>query len=55
MPDVVKAAENAFSDADTYPVDSRGLAYSYAFVGIKRLHDRDKSGGRRDANSHEAR
>ena len=37
MPDVVKAAQNAFSDPDSYPVDSRGLAYSYAFVGIKRL------------------
>jgi hypothetical protein len=37
MPDIVRAAESAFSDVDTYPVDSRGLAYSYAFVGIKRL------------------
>jgi hypothetical protein len=36
-PDMVKAAQNAFSEPDSYPVDTRGLAYSYAFVGIKRL------------------
>ncbi len=37
MADIVTAAENSFSDSDSYPVDSRGLAYSYAFVGIKHL------------------
>jgi hypothetical protein len=36
-PDLVKAAQSAFSDPDAYPIDDRGLAYSYAFVGIKRL------------------
>lgn len=36
-PDVVKAAGESFTDPNTYPTDSRGLAYSYAFVGIKRL------------------
>jgi hypothetical protein len=35
--DVVKAAQDGFSDADAYPTDSRGLAYSYGFIGIKRL------------------
>jgi hypothetical protein len=35
--DLVKAMQNGFADPDTYPTDSRGLAYSYAFIGIKRL------------------
>ena len=35
--ELVKAAQDAFSDPNAYPVDERGLAYSYAFVGIKRL------------------
>jgi hypothetical protein len=35
--DLVKAMQDGFSDADAYPTDSRGLAYSYAFIGIKRL------------------
>jgi hypothetical protein len=35
--DIVKAMSNGFSDPNEYPVDSRGLAYSYAFVGIKHL------------------
>jgi hypothetical protein len=35
--DLVKAAQGAFAEPDSYPTDSRGLAYSYAFVGIKRL------------------
>jgi hypothetical protein len=35
--DLVKAMQNGFSDPDAYPTDSRGLAYSYAFIGIKRL------------------
>jgi hypothetical protein len=37
LPDLVKAMQNGYSDADAYPVDARGLAYSYAFIGIKRL------------------
>ena len=35
--DLVKEMQNGFSNPDTYPTDSRGLAYSYAFIGIKRL------------------
>jgi hypothetical protein len=35
--DVVKASQDGFADSDDYPIDSRGLAYSYAFIGIKRL------------------
>jgi hypothetical protein len=36
-PDLVKAGQDAYADPNTYPVDSRGLAYSYAYIGIKRL------------------
>jgi hypothetical protein len=36
-PNLVKATQNAFSETDSYPIDDRGLAYSYAYVGIKRL------------------
>jgi hypothetical protein len=36
-PEVIKAAGEGFSDPNTYPVDSRGLAYHYAYIGIKRL------------------
>ena len=36
-PDLVKAAQEAYADPDTYPTDGRGLAYSYAYIGIKRL------------------
>jgi hypothetical protein len=35
--DLVKAMQSAFGDPNEYPTDSRGLAYSYAFVGIKHL------------------
>ena len=35
--DLVKAMQSGFTDPDAYPTDSRGLAYSYAFIGIKRL------------------
>ncbi|WP_247834879.1 DUF1254 domain-containing protein [Bradyrhizobium sp. 200] len=35
--DMVKAAQEAYADPNSYPIDTRGLAYSYAFVGIKRL------------------
>jgi hypothetical protein len=37
VPELVKAAANSFSDPNSYPVDARGLSYSYAFVGIKHL------------------
>ena len=36
-PELVKAAQEAYADPDTYPTDGRGLAYSYAYIGIKRL------------------
>ena len=36
-PELVKAAQDGYADPNTYPTDSRGLAYSYAFIGIKRL------------------
>ena len=36
-PDLVKAAQEAYADPNAYPIDTRGLAYSYAFIGIKRL------------------
>jgi hypothetical protein len=36
-PELVKAAQDGYADPNTYPVDSRGLAYSYAYIGIKRL------------------
>jgi hypothetical protein len=35
--DVIKAQGEGFSDPNSYPVDSRGLAYHYAYIGIKRL------------------
>ena len=36
-PDLVKAAQEAYADPNLYPVDNRGMAYSYAYIGIKRL------------------
>jgi hypothetical protein len=36
-PDLIKAAQDAYADPDHYPTDDRGLAYSYAYIGIKRL------------------
>lgn len=36
-PELVKAAAASFDEPNAYPVDVRGLAYSYAYVGIKRL------------------
>ena len=37
LPELVAAAQASFDDPDKYPVDARGLAYSYAYIGIKRL------------------
>jgi hypothetical protein len=37
LPDLVKAAQSAFNDPDAYPVDARGLTYTYGYIGIKRL------------------
>ncbi|MEO6380604.1 MAG: DUF1254 domain-containing protein [Nitrobacter sp.] len=36
-PDLIKAASENFADPDHYPVDWRGLGYSYAYIGLKRL------------------
>ncbi|NKL63911.1 DUF1214 domain-containing protein [Rhizobium leguminosarum bv. viciae] len=36
-PELVKSAQAGYDEPDAYPVDLRGVAYSYAFVGIKRL------------------
>ena len=36
-PELIKAAQAGFTDPETYPVDARGLAYHYAYIGIKRL------------------
>ncbi len=35
--DMIRAAQANFAEPNEYPVDSRGLAYSYAFIAIKRL------------------
>jgi hypothetical protein len=36
-PEFVKATQDGYADPNTYPIDSRGLVYSYAYIGIKRL------------------
>ena len=36
-PDLVKATQDSYADPNLYPTDQRGLAYSYAYIGIKRL------------------
>ena len=36
-PELVQAASAAFSDPNNYPVDARGLTYTYGYIGIKRL------------------
>jgi len=35
--DIIKANEEGFSNPNSYPIDSRGLAYHYAYIAIKRL------------------
>jgi len=35
--EVVKAQQNAYTDPDAYPSDLRGMSYTYAYVGLKRL------------------
>jgi hypothetical protein len=37
FPTVIKAYSDAFADLNAYPVDDRGVGYSYAYVGLKRL------------------
>ena len=36
-PDFIQATQAGFAEPNAYPVDERGVAYSYAFIGIKRL------------------
>jgi len=36
-PDLVKAMQGGYADVSEYPVDNRGMAYHYAYVGLKRL------------------
>ena len=36
-PELVKAAADNFDNPNAYPVDWRGVTYSYAYIGIKRL------------------
>jgi hypothetical protein len=37
FPDLIKDMQAGFSDPNSYPVDHRGVAYSYAYIGLKRL------------------
>jgi hypothetical protein len=37
LPEVVKEQQAGFSNPDAYPVDGRGLTYTYAYIGIKHL------------------
>src|SRR5262249_19694405 len=58
--DLVTAVQGGYADPNAYPIDERGVAYSFAFIGIKRLgtaqfylmsikdkNGRDFDGGRR--------
>jgi hypothetical protein len=36
-PDLIQAAQTGFAEPNSYPIDARGLAYHYAYIGIKRL------------------
>src|SRR6202008_4583301 len=35
--ELVQAAAAGFADPNHFPLDARGLAYHYAYIGIKRL------------------
>jgi hypothetical protein len=37
LPGLLAAVQVDFNDPDKYPVDDRGLTYTYAYIGIKRL------------------
>jgi hypothetical protein len=37
LPELLAAVQADFNDPDKYPVDARGLTYSFAYIGIKRL------------------
>lgn len=36
-PDLIQAGSRGFDEENAYPVDHRGVTYSYAYIGIKRL------------------
>lgn len=36
-PEMIKEAQSGFTNPDAYPVDARGLSYSYAFIALKHL------------------
>ncbi len=36
-PALIDAIQKSYTDPDHYPIDERGVAYSYAFIGVKRL------------------
>jgi hypothetical protein len=58
MPDYLKASQDGFSDPNAYPVDSRGLAFTFAFFTPKHLGQgqsylmtiKDKDGQNLDGN-----
>ena len=35
-PEVIGGHADGFADPDSYPVDARGVGYTYAFFGLKR-------------------
>jgi hypothetical protein len=37
MPDIIESYKTSYGDPNAYPVDARGLGYTYAFVGIRNL------------------
>ncbi|MGE3875965.1 MAG: DUF1214 domain-containing protein [Parvibaculaceae bacterium] len=37
LPDAIDGQSTTYSDPDKYAVDARGIAYSYAYIAIKRL------------------
>jgi hypothetical protein len=37
LPGLLKAAQSAYGDPNAYPIDDRGLTYTFAYIGIKRL------------------
>jgi hypothetical protein len=55
-PEIAKMQSTAYADVDAYPIDLRGMTYSFGYVGIKRLGAgqfylisiRDKSGAALD-------
>ncbi|HEY7303749.1 MAG TPA: DUF1254 domain-containing protein, partial [Bryobacteraceae bacterium] len=36
-PELIQAVQASYAGLNAYPVDARGVAYSYAYIGIKRL------------------